>query len=335
MNKKWLVLLLGLCLAGCGGNAKTSSASGGNYYAEPAESAEYASDSYSAAPAAYDNNYQYQTEMKEEESTDSSSPVITSEKLVYTGHLTIETLEYAETLKSIRQRIQELKGIIEYEYETNNDRSWYRPDYGKGTSYMEMTVRIPTNSFQEFMNNMEGSGKVTNRSTNVENISRQYADNEAVIAGLQKQEERLLEMMDKAETIEDMIAIEARLTDVQTELNRKLSYRSSMDIDVEYSTVHLYINEVMEYTPDPEIQRRGTFMYRLEKNLKDAWREFQDYLEGLLFGIIHLIPLLIVFVPVILVLIWLWKKLMKDRKFRLPFGKKKNMETKNHDTGTE
>ena len=104
------------------------------------------------------------------------------------------------------------------------------------------------------MNNMEGSGKVTNRSTNVENISRQYADNEAVITALRKQEERLLEMMDKAETIEDMIAIEARLTDVQTELNRKLSYKSSMDTDVEYSTVHLYINEVAEYPPDPEIQ---------------------------------------------------------------------------------
>ena len=322
MNKKWLALFLGICLVGCGGKSASNS-----YYEKPAavEDASYAAEtSYASGAAAYDNNYQYTDEAKEEESTDPSSPVITTEKLVYTGNLTIETLDYTETLKTIRARIQELKGIIEYEYETNNDRSWYRPDYGKGTSYMEMTVRIPTNSFQDFMNNMEGSGKVTNRSTNVENISRQYADNEAVITALRKQEERLLEMMDKAETIEDMIAIEARLTDVQTELNRKLSYKSSMDTDVEYSTVHLYINEVAEYTPDPEIQRRGTFMYRLEKNL-----------EGLLFGIIHLIPFLLVFVPVILVLVWLWNKLMKDRKIHLPFRKKKNMEAKNHDADTE
>ncbi|MBQ6222220.1 MAG: DUF4349 domain-containing protein [Solobacterium sp.] len=334
MNKKWLALLLGICLVGCGGKSASNS-----YYEKPAavEDASYAAEtSYASGAAAYENNYQYTNEAKEEESTDPSSPVITTEKLVYTGNLTIETLDYAETLKTIRARIQELKGIIEYEYETNNDRSWYRPDYGKGTSYMEMTVRIPTNSFQDFMNNMEGSGKVTNRSTNVENISRQYADNEAVITALRKQEERLLEMMDKAETIEDMIAIEARLTDVQTELNRKLSYKSSMDTDVEYSTVHLYINEVAEYTPDPEIQRRGTFMYRLEKNLKEAWREFQDYLEGLLFGIIHLIPFLLVFVPVILLLVWLWRKLTKDRNIHLPFRKKKNnTEVKNHDTDTE
>ena len=76
-------------------------------------------------------------------------------------------------------------------------------------------------------------------------------------------------------------------------------------------------------------------MYRLEKNLKEAWREFQDYLEGLLFGIIHLIPFLLVFVPVILVLVWLWNKLMKDRKIHLPFRKKKNTEVKNHDTDPE
>ena len=316
MNKKLIIPVLVLTLAGC-----AKGVSGG------AAAPQYAEANGTASYYVTDEDYYYD-EAKAAESeamvtnetggSDSADPVLTSEKLVYRGSLTIETLTYTETVANIRERIASYNGIIESEYGTNNDRSWYRPDMGKGTSYMNMTVRIPTASFQAFMDDMEGTGKVTGRSVNVENISRQYADNAALIKALQTQEERLLEMMDKAETIEDMIAVEARLTDVQAQLNQKMSYQNRMDTDVNYSTVDLSIKEVLEYTPDPDIERRGTFAYRLQNTFKQTWKSFLNLLEGLLFGIIRLIPYVVVFGPIIFLL----KKLWGSRKIRFTFRKK-------------
>ncbi len=315
MNKRMIIPVLALILAGCAKGYSGGAASPYTQYNAADGTASYTED----AEVYYEEAKAAETEsMVTNETGDSADPVLTSEKLVYRGSLTIETLTYAETVANIRERIASYKGIIQSEYGSNNDRSWYRPDIGKGTSYMNMTVRIPTASFQSFMEDMEGTGKVTGRSVNVENISRQYADNAALIQALETQEERLLEMMDKAETIEDMIAVEARLTEVQAQLNQKMSYQNQMDTDVNYSTIDLSVQEVLEYTPDPDIERRGTFAYRLQNTFRQTWNSFLNLLEGLLFGLIRLVPYVVVFGPIIFLL----KKLWGNRKLGLPFRKK-------------
>ncbi len=315
MKKRFRYLLaaavLSVSLAGC------SSASGGSSYA-----ANSAADSYPEEAAYGIADYEYKTEdaavpMPAAVDEDSGSAVLNQDKMVYRGSLSIETLEYAETVKNIKERIRAYNGIVEAEEQYDNDRTWYNSGATyRGTCSLRMTIRIPTESFEAFLDDMSGSGKVTSRTTNVENISRRYNDNDTAIAALEKQEARLLEMMDKAETIEDMIIIEQRLTEVQTELNQKRSYRSSMDTDVNYSTIYLDVREVLEYTPTPEGQRTGTFLYRLQNAFRSSWNSFLWLLESLLFLIIHILPWLIIILPCG----WLLRRFIKKNDARKADG---------------
>ena len=287
-------------------------------YEEPAEAPE-------AEPVGGDGNSAYTAEQ------DSGAAEISSDKLVYTCNLEIETTEYEETLKAIRNKIREYGAIIEYESESDSDRQWYYSGHTKssGTMRLSMTVRVPTAKYDAFVTDAGTFGKLTSKSQNVENISRQYRSTEARIEALTKEEERLKEMLDKAETIEEMIMVEDRLTDVEAELNSYRTQLASMDIDVAYSTVNINVREVLVYTPEevPTI----TFGQRIARAVKESWSGFRDFLEGLLIVIIHLFPFLLLGLVIALLVIFLNKAADKrnpERKQRREQAKQAKKEEK-------
>lgn len=101
-------------------------------------------------------------------------------------------------------------------------------------------------------------------------------------------------MLEKCETIEDMITVEQRLSEVQYELNNLQTSRRYMDMDVAYSYVNITISEVMEYRQDNEPVRRNTFVDRLKNTIRSTGRGFLYFLEALLFLVISLMPYLLI-----------------------------------------
>lgn len=249
-----------------------------------------------------------------------NEPVLNQEKLVYSGSLSIETLNYEDCLKELRNHIRTFQGIIEYEEEYDNDRTWYYSGAtSKGTRSIYLIVRIPTDDFYRIIEEMEGMGKIINRTTSVENITRAYYNNATEIEALEKQESRLLEMMEKAQTIEDMIEVERRLTEVQRDLSLKKNQQNSMDTDVKYSTIHINLKEVLEYSPDYQGQKTGTFFDRLNNTLKNTWGDFLYVLESILFFLIRLIPYVVIFGP----MIYFYRKYRKQHPRQAKTGNRK------------
>ena len=255
-----------------------SAASQSAAYSEP-DYVEYTNGSGAGNSAVYDAkaDESYEAEYAAAETAEGGSytaetpapdPSLLQEKLVYNGDLLIETLKYEESAAQLKELISSYNGIIEWQDEYDGNYNWYTGE-SSGTRTMTMTVRIPTEHFDAFMNAGDGVGKVISRSTGVTNISRQYYDTSVQIEALEKQQTRLLEMMDKAETIQDMIAVEQRLTDVQTQLNSLKTHRQSMDTDVMYSTVTVRLNEVKEYVHDNE-----SFFERAGNAFISGWKNF-------------------------------------------------------------
>lgn len=222
--------------------------------------------------------------------------ILTGEKLVYTCNLTLQTLQYDSCVQEIKNNIQAFKGIIESESESDDAYRWYYSDYVKksGTRYLHMTIRIPSENYYEFLDTLDGKGKIISKDSYVENISRQYYETSAMIKSLEIQQDRLLEMMEKATSIEDMITIEARLSEVQYQLSLYKNQLASMDADVEYSTITIRVEEVMEYTEDEPVVKTNTFGDRLKNTLVETWEFFLAMLEGILFLAIRLLPVALV-----------------------------------------
>lgn len=251
-------------------------------------------------------------------STDGSGgngEILTGDKLVYTCDLTIQTLDYEECVETIKNNIATYNGIIERETESDDAYRWYYEDYVKknGTRYLNLTIRIPSGSYYEFLDTLEGTGKIISKSSYVENISRQYYETGAMIESLEIQQDRLLDMMEQTTSIEDMITIEARLSEVQYQLSLYKNRLASMDADVEYSTITIRVEEVMEYIQEQPVVKTNTFFDRLWNTLVETWEFFLDMLEGLLFFVIRMIPIALV-VGVIALIVRLIVRSHKKKK---------------------
>jgi hypothetical protein len=180
------------------------------------------------------------------------------------------------------------------------------------TDYIE--ARIPSSGYDDFISEMDGVGKITSKSTSVDNISQEYYDTTSQIEALQIQEQNLLEMLEKCETIEDMITVEERLSEVRYQLNNLQTSRRYMDTDVAYSYVNINVSEVMEYHYNEVPVKKNTFTDRLKNTLKSTGSGFLSFLEGLLFLIIRLFPYLVIIAVICLIFRKKIKTAMEEHK---------------------
>lgn len=291
------VLAVSLCLTGCGGSSNMNSAA---YKEETAAAGDYAYDSYAAEEAvAMAEGEEYKADGGSG-STESALRAQDGQKIVYTGNLSIQTLEYDKSAASIRKKIKDAGGFSEAESERDNDYYWYSYNSGSNnTRYLNITARIPSEKFEDFINSLSGDGKIMSRSVNAENISQVYANKETYKKSLEKEQERLLEMMDKAETIEDMITVESRLSEVERQLNVYKTDLAQMDKDVEYSTIYISLEEVKRYSEETHTL---TFSEELKYAFDDAISSFKNFCEDVVLFVVRGFPFLIIFV-IILVLI--------------------------------
>ena len=238
--------------------------------------------------------------------------VLSDEKLVYTCDMTVETTEYANTAAALKAKVKEFGGIVESESETDNDNSWYYSDHRRYASMkMYLKVRIPSERYSEFIDSAGSLGKVRQKTQNVQNISRRYSDTEARIKALETEEERLLDMLKKAASVEEMLSVEQRLTEVEYELSSQRSALSGMDVDVAYSTINITLTEVLEYS-EPE-KPAITFVERIKDAFSGMWEGLGDFGEGLVIVLIYLIPLMVI-AGIVLLIIFLVRK-ARDKKY--------------------
>ena len=248
------------------------------------------------------------------------SMTLLEEKLVYRCNLEVETLDYAGTMKSVKEAISQYGGIIQSENETDSSYNWYYADYYKtqGTMRNYIEVRVPSQNYDSFVSALDGVGKITSKSTSIDNISQQYYDTTTQIDALKIQEKNLLALMEQCDTIEDMLTVQERLTTVQYELNRLQTNKRYMDVDVAYSYVNISIEEVMEFRIDEEPVKTNTFADRLINTLKSTGSGFLMFLEILLFMVIRLFPYVLIFGILFLLIFGKklknWKNERKRRK---------------------
>lgn len=317
-----VALAAAIALAGCGGAGDDSSVSH-NTYSE-SKSYEGTGSTYSIASATGSESDTVADTVDEgyadengEASGDDGSILRKQEdqKIVYTGEMEIQTLDYDKSVADIKQKIREMGGFSEYEKENDYDYGWYdyEPDsYRKDKNRtLNITARIPSDNFEAFMAVVGETGKVMNKSVRAENISQAYAETETYKLALEKEQSRLLQMMDKAETIEDMIAVESRLSEVERLLSMYKTDLAAMDKDVEYSTVSIEIEEVVRYS---ETKTGTSFGERLSNAFTESIAGFILFCQELILMIVRVFPFIIIIGIIIAVAVKSSKKNNKKKR---------------------
>ena len=212
----------------------------------------------------YESDEIYDKEISGSTTDSSAAPQQTNQKLVRKVWLNAETEDLDALLATVDSRITELSGYVENR-EVYNGSNYSSHRYRTAS----LTIRIPADKLDEFVGQVTENSNIVSQNETTENITLSYADTESRQKALEVEQTRLLELLAKAESMEDILKIEERLTQVRTELEEVTSRLRVYDNMVDYGTIYLEINEVREYTvveePETVWERIGTgFVESLE-----------------------------------------------------------------------
>lgn len=295
--KKWTALLLTVIMiltlfTACGATSKSQAAD----FAVKEEAA-------AEAPAAMDMMAANTSSLAGAGETGSSA-LPENRKWIITVHMDAETEDLDTLLAGLDKKITALNGYVE-DQEIYNGSSYASRRHRNAN----LTIRIPAGDVSTFTEEVKGIANVISTNLNREDITLTYVATESKVTALKTEESRLLELLAKAETMADLLEIEARLSDVRYELESYTSQLRLYDNQVDYATIYLFISEVQEYTPVAE----KTVWERIRDGFGSSMKGLTDGAVDLFVWILANSPYLLVWGIILAGSIFAIKKLPKFR----------------------
>lgn len=237
-----------------------------------------------------------------------------AEKIIYSGHVYMETTEFDNAITALDQAVKSYGGFVQESSVNGNTQHNSDGTTSVVNRWGYYVVRIPTDKFEAFMALADGIGNVTSSSRTAENVTSQYTDYEARLASLYTQEERLLKMLEESGDLESLIQLEARLSEVRYEIESIERNLRNLDQRLAFSTVTLELREVEIYTPTVPVQR--TFGEKLKEAFADGWSSFVRGIQRFIVNLARSLPGLILFVVIVAAVLLVVRKLFRIRKSR-------------------
>lgn len=162
-------------------------------------------------------------------------------KIIKTARLNIEVQDFEAAAGDVERLAQASEGFVS----TSNS---YVTDTGhkRGT----VTIRVPAEGFLNAVEEIKKLGKVKSTSSSGQDMTEEYVDLDARLRTLEKQEGRLLEILENASTVEDLLKVEGHLGRVRGEIERitgRLRYLDNM-VDLSTITVDMFEPEPITHS---------------------------------------------------------------------------------------
>ncbi|KGK99248.1 hypothetical protein LI82_04315 [Methanococcoides methylutens] len=198
-------------------------------------------------------------------------------KVITTSDVSLEVKDAPEAVDSI--------GNIAFEYDGYvSSSSVYDTYYGDSESMSGyITIRVPAADHDTVLDRIEALGKVTSRSTSGVDVTEEYIDVEARLSNMEKQEQRLQEILDMATTVEEVLEVEKELGRVRGEIESLTGRLNYLNDRIDFSTISVSVSE----------PRNITHSWGLRDALSDSVRGFIASVNGIIIFIGIALPILI------------------------------------------
>ena len=296
-NRAWIALLMALCmvfaLVAC--SSKSSSARSDNYYAKTEAAYEYemeapaamADEAYGGVEAkAAGKVSTATTAAKENGESANLTGNAAGRKIIKNGDLSIQTREFDEFLTNLNRSILAVGGYVEASSINGNS-------YNKNRMRSaDVTARVPAEQLDAFCDQVSELGNVTYKNLYTRDVTLTYVDLESHVKALRTEQQTLMDLLAKAEKVEDIILIQNRLSDVLYEIESYESTLRTFDDQIAYSSVHLGIQEVQRETT----VEKETAGQEIARRFKENWEDVKDGFARFGIDFVSDLPIIIVWV---------------------------------------
>ena len=158
---------------------------------------------------------------------------IADRQIISTGYLALTVEAVPAAVQQVQGVATSLGGFMEH---------LSQGEAGPNAIFAEMTIRVPQDQFDAAMTRLRDLGRVTSESVNAQDVSEQFIDLEARLNSAQREEVSLLALLDRAQDVSDILAIERELNRVRGEIERMQGQLNALERRVALSTINLSLN---------------------------------------------------------------------------------------------
>lgn len=180
-------------------------------------------------------------------------------------------------------------------------------NFNKETQYnppsASLSVRLPPRNVEVFLSGLAKSGEIIQHSREAEDKTNQVVDADARIQNLTELRDRLRQMLgDKSAKFKDIIDVERELANTQSQLDSIISLRKVLSLETDLVAVNIH------FSARQGITEQG-FFSPVARAIQDAGHVMMESLASLITLLVSALPWIVIGIPMILLLIKLWKKL--------------------------
>lgn len=148
-------------------------------------------------------------------------------KIIQNFQVSILAEDVKNTANEIENKAKSLGGYTEMEEIM---------DYNSNAS-----IRIPSQNADIFIEYLEKTFEVTSKNKSIEDITDVYIDNDARLKNLRAEESQVLDILKKANTVDEILKVQSELYKIRGEIEVLESRKKNWDRQVDYSTIKLSI----------------------------------------------------------------------------------------------
>jgi hypothetical protein len=157
----------------------------------------------------------------------------------------------ALSLETLIAKAKALGGYVSGSYTSTDER---------GANYATATLKVPADKLEELVTAANELGKVDDYRLSSDDISLSYYDMQARLDNAKAEEQQLLDILARCETVEDILAVRQSLTSVRADIESYTAQMNLWDNLVAYATLNVNISR----TPMTAVEG--------EKDLIQLWK---------------------------------------------------------------
>lgn len=199
-------------------------------------------------------------------------------KIIMSSYITLEVEDFLKAYDDVTKAVAKFKGFIA-------DSHSYTTDSGqkRGT----VVIRLPQEEFLPAIKELERLGHVKAKRITGNDVTEEYVDLEARLTNLERQENRLLEILAKANTVEEILKVENQLERVRGEIERITGRLRYLDDRIELATITIEF-----YEPEPLKPPKNSLGFN--DALRKSMRNFVDTTNAIIVALGTIMPVALI-----------------------------------------
>jgi len=155
-------------------------------------------------------------------------------RIVKEGSITLEVEDIAETMDEVAEMADDLNGYVVSSYKREHERGVLG----------HITIRVPAEEFEEaFVRLRQLAVAVPYETTEARDVTEEYVDLEAQLSNLQATEAQYLVLLEKAETVEEMLKVQKELSSVRGQIEQIEGRMKYLEQTSETSLIEVILQE--------------------------------------------------------------------------------------------